>query len=176
MEERKIEGVAIKPLKKITDDPEWSERNLIQYEHLLDKKLRMIKIPKKEYENLELKHIFLAGELQRKVPHRFIKDNRLEFILCRYNEGDHGEYHRHPYIDEYEIVIDGKMGYKSAFTGEYLQFEKGDFIHIPAGLCVRRIVIRKSQTLTIKVPSRDDKITCNICPWKGKCIKREDEI
>ena len=106
-----------------------------------------------------------------------MKDKRVEFILCRYSKGDHGDYHWHPDVDEYEIVIEGKIGYKDALTGETVWFEKGDFSYIPAGLCVRRIVVEKSITVAIKVPSKDDKVTCNVCPYREECpIGSEDDV
>jgi len=111
----------------------------------------------------DLKHIYMVGSLRRPVPHPFFRDERAEVILCFYKKGDGGLFHWHPEVTEYEFVIEGRMGYHSVSDGREHWFEAGDMICIPAGICVRRLVPTRVRTLTVKVPSRDDKIHCRRC-------------
>jgi mannose-6-phosphate isomerase-like protein (cupin superfamily) len=111
----------------------------------------------------ELKHVYLVGSLHRPVPHPFFSDERAEVVLCFYQRGDDGEFHWHPDVTEYEYMLEGRMGYFSVADGREEWFEPGDMIYVPAGACVRRLVPTRVRTLTVKLPSKDDKITCRRC-------------
>ena len=110
------------------------------------------------------KHLFLAGDLRQPNPHPFIRDTRLEWILCFYEPGDDGIPHWHTGITEYETVIDGEIGYFEAATGDTTWFRAGDFSAIPAGVCVKRIVRAPSRTIAVKVPSGAERVVCSGCP------------
>jgi uncharacterized cupin superfamily protein len=118
----------------------------------------------------ELKHLYLVGNLQRPVPHSFFREDRVEVALCTLKPGDDGRFHWHPTVTEYEYVLEGRHGYFSVAEGRERWFEAGDLISVPAGACVRRLVRNAVRTLTVKVPSRDDKIHCEQCdrdcPWR----------
>jgi hypothetical protein len=110
-----------------------------------------------------LKHIFLVGNLLRPTPHPFIRDERVEVIVVGYEAGDDGVHHWHPDATEYEIVIDGEIGYFEVATGATHWFSAGDMVAIPAGACVKRLVRRPARAVTLKVPSGSRKIGCSAC-------------
>jgi len=110
-----------------------------------------------------LQHFFLVGNLQRPCPHPFFPDRRLEVILCQYRAGDHGQFHWHPEVTEYEYLLEGSLAYREAETGNTTVFQAGDLATVPAGVCVERIIQQPCRTLAIKVPSNDVKIHCRDC-------------
>jgi quercetin dioxygenase-like cupin family protein len=81
----------------------------------------------------ELKHVFLVGDLRRPTPHPFIRDKRVELVIVGYEAGDEGRYHWHPDVTEYELVVEGEIGYFEVATGETHWFPAGDLVAIPAG-------------------------------------------
>ncbi|MBM4134684.1 MAG: hypothetical protein FJ245_13075 [Nitrospira sp.] len=111
-----------------------------------------------------LKHVYLVGDLQRSVPHPFVRDGRAEFAVCQYEAGDDGEFHWHRQLSEYEIVTEGKIGYIEAASGRIHWFHAGDVSIIPAGVCVKRLVRQPARTVVMKVPSANDKVHCGSCP------------
>lgn len=111
----------------------------------------------------ELQHVFLVGNLQKPCPHPFVRDERLEIIVCSYQPGDDGLRHWHRTITEYELVIEGEIGVFEIASGETHWFTAWDFIIIPAGACVQRIVRQATKTVTVKVPSAYDKVHCAQC-------------
>lgn len=137
------------------------------------------RIGKHEYVNAfpELKHVFLVGNLQKPCPHPFIRDERLELIVCSYLPGDDGLLHWHRNITEYELVIEGEIGVFEVESGETHWFTAWDLIVIPAGKCVQRIVRRATKTVTVKVPSSADKVHCAQCSracWRRVESYREE--
>jgi uncharacterized cupin superfamily protein len=122
-------------------------------------------IARKEYQAYAgpLKHLYLVGNLQRPVPHPFFRETRAEIALCTLQPGDNGRFHWHPFVTEYEHILEGRLGYFSVAEGRETWFEAGDLISVPAGVCVRRLVREPVRTLTVKVPSQDDKIHCERC-------------
>ena len=119
----------------------------------------------------ELDHIFLTGNLQRTPPHPYFHDPRVEVIYCNYEAGDKkGEFHWHSEITEFEFVIRGKIGYREAESKETKWFGPGDFLTVPKHTCIQRIVVEKSETLTVKVASKNYKIRCDHCD--RKCTDR----
>ena len=108
-------------------------------------------------------HLFLTGDLQQPNAHPFFRDTRLEWILCFYEAGDDGVAHWHPDVTEYEMVLEGEVGYFEPATGETNWFRPGDFSAIPAGVCVQRIVRERSRTVAIKVPSNAERVVCSGC-------------
>ncbi len=122
-------------------------------------------IRREEYSPFEdQKHLFLVGDLQRPNPHPFIRDTRMEWILCFYEPGDNGIPHWHRDITEYETVIEGQIGYFEAATGETNWLQAGDFTVVPAGVCVTRIVRERTRTIAVKVPSSAERVVCSGCP------------
>ncbi len=122
-------------------------------------------IRREEYSASEdRKHLFLVGDLKLPNPHPFVRDPRLEWILCVYEPGDDGIPHWHRQVTEYEIVTEGEIGYFEAATGETNWFRAGDFSVIPAGVCVRRIVRQRARTVAVKVPSNPERVVCSGCP------------
>jgi uncharacterized cupin superfamily protein len=117
-----------------------------------------------------IKHVYLIGNLQRATAYPFVRDTRVEFTLCSYNTGSNGEYHWHRYVTEYGIVIEGEIGYFEVATGETHWFYSGDLCVIPEGVCVKRLVRQAAYAVVVKVPSRDDRIHCSVCP--RECIYR----
>lgn len=136
--------------------------SLFPNEHLLCEGL--IRIEAQQLEPFrDLKHVFLVGNLQHEVCHPFVRDDRLEVILCYYEAGDDGLFHRHPHVTEYEYVLAGSVSYFDVATGQEVSFSTGDFCVIPAGICVQRRVRQRARTLALKVPSADDKVHCAEC-------------
>ena len=117
-----------------------------------------------------LKHTFLAGNLKNPLAHPFLNTDKLEIIICTYEKGDHGYPHWHLYVDEFEFVIEGKISYRESLTGISHDFTKNDLIHIPKNVCVNRIVDETCITITLKVPSKSDKVSCFEC--SRVCDKR----
>jgi mannose-6-phosphate isomerase-like protein (cupin superfamily) len=117
-----------------------------------------------------LPHIFLAGNLGRSCPHPFFRDGRLEIVACKYEAGDHGEFHWHPDVTEYEYVLEGSVTYVAAETGEIRRFRSGDLSMVPAGVCVQRLIEEPCRTLAIKVPSNNVKVECRQC--SQQCMRR----
>lgn len=109
------------------------------------------------------KHVFLVGDLRLPTTYPFIRDERVELILVAYDPGDDGRLHWHPDVTEYELVVDGEIGYFEVASGESHWFGAGDLIAIPAGACVKRIVQRPARGVTLKVPSAGSKIHCDAC-------------
>ncbi len=110
-----------------------------------------------------LQHLFLVGDLQLPCPHPFFRDPRLEVIACQYAPGDHGRFHWHSAITEYEMVLEGSVTYVEAATGQARIYKTGDFATVPAGVCVKRLIDEPCRTLAIKVPSGNEKIHCREC-------------
>jgi hypothetical protein len=132
------------------------------------------RIDRAEYasDQTALKHLFVVGDLRREVPHPFFRDQRVEIILCNYEAGDDGQYHWHPGVTEYELILCGEVGYFEVATGVTHWFEAGDLCTIPPGACVKRLVRNPAQTVAIKVPSTNDKFFCDACDrdchWRVK--------
>jgi hypothetical protein len=125
----------------------------------------MNRIAREEYEPFAaLKHLFLVGNLQRENPHAFVRDRRLEVILCFYNPGDDGLPHWHAEVTEYELVLEGEVGHLDIETGETQWFGPGDLRILTPGTCVQRIVRTPTRTVAIKVPSSAEKVHCAECP------------
>jgi len=126
----------------------------------------VVRIRHAEYVNAipELKHVFLVGDLQRPTPHPFIRDDRVELVVVGYDAGDDGTYHWHRDVTEYEIVVEGEIGYFEVATGETHWFSAGDLFAIPAGACVKRLVRRTARGVTVKLPSSAGKVHCGECP------------
>jgi quercetin dioxygenase-like cupin family protein len=132
---------------------------------------RVAAIRREEYAPFEhQKHVFLTGDLQRPNSHPFFRDTRLEWIMCFYEPGDDGLPHWHQDVTEYETVLEGEIGYFEAATGETKWFREGDFIAIPAGVCVKRMVRERARTLAVKVPSNAQRATCSCC--QRECTSR----
>jgi ethanolamine utilization protein EutQ (cupin superfamily) len=108
-------------------------------------------------------HIFLVGDLQRPCPHPFFRDARVEVIACHYQSGDHGAFHWHPGVTEYEYIVEGEVVYREAATGKVTVFHAGDLATVPAGVCVERRIDAPCRTLAVKVPSDHVKIHCREC-------------
>jgi quercetin dioxygenase-like cupin family protein len=124
----------------------------------------VLQIGRAEYEPFAgLKHLFLVGDLQRENPHPFVRDPRLELILCFYNPGDDGLPHWHREVTEYEVVLEGEVGYFDIGAGETHCFGPGDLSVLPPGTCVKRIVRTSARTVAIKVPSSAEKVHCAEC-------------
>jgi len=125
----------------------------------------MKRIARVEYESFAaLKHLFLVGNLQRQNPHPFVRDRRLELILCFYDPGDDGLPHWHAEVTEYELVLEGDIGHRDTVTGETYWFGPGDLRVLEPGACVQRIVRAPTRTVAIKVPSNAEKVHCGECP------------
>ena len=86
------------------------------------------------------RHVFLVGNLQQPTTYPFIRDERVEVVLVSYRAGDDGRYHWHPDVTEYELVVEGEIGYFEVASGVTHWFGAGDFVAIPAGACVKRMV------------------------------------
>ncbi len=123
-------------------------------------------IRRAEYEghSAQLQHLFLAGDLKQPTPHPFFRRSDLEFILCTYPAGAEGAPHWHTNVDELEIILEGRIGYREAPSGRMLWFETGDFVHVPKGTCVKRTVVLPSRTGAMKIPSDSSSVTCKDCP------------
>lgn len=127
---------------------------------------KVTRIARSEYAHLapELKHVFLVGNLQQPCPHPFVRDERVEVIVCNYLPGDDGLRHWHRTITEYEFVVEGEIGVFEIESGETHWFAPGDFVIVPAGKCVQRLVRRQTMTVAVKVPSAAEKVHCDACP------------
>ena len=122
------------------------------------------RINRSEYEPfIERQHLFLVGNLQRENPHPFVRDQRLELILCYYQPGDDGLPHWHREVTEYEIVLEGVSEALDVATGRTHWFGVGDLIVIPPGVCVQRLIRKPTRTLAIKIPSHAEKVHCAGC-------------
>lgn len=137
------------------------------------------RIARGEYEPFAgLRHLFLVGDLQQPNPHPFVRDSRLELILCYYQRGDDGLPHWHREITEYEVVLDGEVEDFDVATGETHWFGPGDVRILPPGVCVQRRVRTAARTVAIKVPSRAEKVRCADCPREcayrlAPCLEEE---
>lgn len=125
----------------------------------------LVRIARAEYEGaLPLdKHVFLVGDLRRPTAYPFLRDARVEVIVVSYEPGDDGRHHWHPDVVEYELVIEGEIGYFEVASGETHWYGPGDLVSIPAGACVRRTVRAQARGVTVKVPSGGTKIHCEAC-------------
>lgn len=139
-------------------------------EHKLGKKVQRIALS--EYAEVlpAIKHVFLVGDLQKPTPHPFIREQRVELIVCSYQPNDNGQFHWHPRVTEYEWVVEGEIGYFEVATEQTHWFTAGDLIVIPNGVCVRRLVREVARTIALKIPSLDEKIHCaqcnRTCSWR----------
>jgi len=139
---------------------------------------RVTRIAAGEYEGAaeDQQHVFLVGNLEKPTTHPFVRDPRLEIIVCRYGPGDDGRYHWHPEVTEYELVTQGEVGYVEVSSGETRWFEAGDLSIIPPGVCTRRIARTGATTMAVKVPSSAEKIHCSACPREcGHRLEPYDE-
>ena len=109
------------------------------------------------------KHVFLAGNLKQPATYPFIREDRVEFIACSYQTGDDGLPHWHANVTEYELVLEGRLGYVEMETDREVWATAGDFLCVPAGTCVKRFVPGPTRTIAIKVPSSPEKHHCDAC-------------
>jgi hypothetical protein len=129
------------------------------------------RIGREEYEPFaDLRHLFLVGDLQRPNPHPFVRDSRLELILCFYQPGDDGLPHWHEKVTEYEVVLEGEVGHLDVATGETHWFGPGDVRVLTPGVCMKRLLRRAARTVAVKVPSNAEKVHCAQCP--RECASR----
>ena len=110
-----------------------------------------------------LKHVFLVGNLQRPIPHPFLRREDIEVIMCHYQPGDDGIPHWHQEVDEIEVVLAGRLGYHEIATNTTQWFGPGDLFIIGRGICVQRFVREPARTLAIKIPSSAEKVQCQLC-------------
>jgi len=118
------------------------------------------------------KHVFLVGDLRKPTSYPFIAERRLELAICAYEAGDDGLPHWHESVTEYEVVVAGRIGYLDVAADVVVGAEPGDFLSVPAGVCVRRLVPERSSTVAVKVPSSAQKTHCEACP--RECRHRID--
>ena len=131
----------------------------------------VLRIARDDYEQFaDLRHLFVVGDLQRPNPHPFVRDSRLELIVCYYQPGDDGRRHWHREVTEYEVVLEGEVGYFDAATGETHWFGPGDVRILPPGLCIERRIRTTARTVAVKVPSSAEKVHCAECP--RECASR----
>lgn len=124
----------------------------------------LVRIDRAEYAGVAgERHVFLVGDLKRPTAAPFVRDRRVEVVVMRYAPGDDGQYHWHPDATEYQLVVEGEIGYVEVPVGTTHWFGPGDFVAIPAGQCVKRVVRGPAWGLTVKVPSSDAKIHCDGC-------------
>lgn len=129
-------------------------------------------IRREEYEKSlpVIKHVFLVGDLHNPSPHPYLPDSRVEMVICQYEPGDDGLFHWHASVTEYEVIVEGEIGYRDAATGEITWLRKGDLIAVPTGYCVQRVVKTSAKTIALKVPSLAEKTHCDQC--ERECISR----
>src|ERR1700752_2605433 len=109
------------------------------------------------------KHVFLVGDLKLPTDYPFFRDDRAELIVCAYQAGDDGRFHWHREVTEYEIVLEGEIGYLQAATGETTWLRAGHVSCVPAGVCVQRRVREPARARAVKCPSRAQKVHCASC-------------
>jgi quercetin dioxygenase-like cupin family protein len=126
----------------------------------------LVRIAREEYADAlpHDRHVFLVGDLRRPTAYPFIRDERVELVLVAYGPGDDGRAHWHERVTEYELVLEGEIGYLEIATGETHWFTAGDLVAIPPGACVRRRVRGPARGVTVKVPSLAAKVHCDGCP------------
>ena len=126
---------------------------------------RVVRIARAEYADALPgdKHVFLVGDLQRPTSYPFIRDPRVELVVVSYEPGDDGVYHWHESVTEYELVVEGEIGYFEVSSARTHWFGAGDLVAIPPGACVRRLVRARARGVTLKVPSAATKILCDGC-------------
>lgn len=132
-----------------------------------------LKIARADYDGIKQKHLFLAGDLRHPCAHPFFRDARFEMILCEYAAGDDGVFHWHEAVTEYEIILDGRIGYIDAASEKTHWYDRGDVSVIPPGVCVRRLVPSAARTLALKLPSSAQKTQCRKCP-RQQCPSRSE--
>lgn len=121
-------------------------------------------IPAASYGAAGVAHAHLVGDLRRPAPHPFFRDDRVELIATFYQAGDDGAFHWHRRVTEYEMLLEGSVGYMDAADGSVTWMEPGDLHRVAQGRCVRRLVPAPSRTLAVKAPSAgDDKVHCPAC-------------
>lgn len=116
------------------------------------------------YRGTGVAHAHLVGDLRRPAPHPFFRDTRVEVIATQYETGDDGQFHWHRMVTEYEMLLEGQVGYLDAADGSVTWMAPGDLHLVAQGRCVRRLVPVPSRTLAVKAPSvGDDKVHCPAC-------------
>lgn len=142
-------------------------------------KERVVSVRAEEYlPHIGQKHMFLAGDLKDPNPHRFVRESRIEVILCFYEAGDNGVRHWHPEVTEYEVVVEGEIGYFEVATGQTEWYRAGDMVVTPAGVCVGRLVRERTRTMAIKVPSNRVRVECTGCdrPCQERLAEYHGEV
>lgn len=119
-------------------------------------------------------HIFLVGNLGRPTDTPYFRESRLEWIVCRYQAGEDGRPHWHESVTEYEMVLEGRVGYFEIATEQMHWFDPGDFFRIPPRACVKRIVPMAAGTIAVKVPSNPEKVHC--CDCSRDCPHRLEKF
>ena len=134
---------------------------------------RVVRIGAEEYLPFHgQQHLHLVGDLKMPTLHPFFRDARLEIILCFYAAGDDGLFHWHRDVTEYEILLEGAVGYVEASTGVTHWLGPGDCSVVPAGVCVKRLVQGSTRTVAVKVPSAAEKVHCSACA--SECVSRQE--
>ena len=97
----------------------------------------------------------------------FIKDERVEIGISSYDKFTVEAPHWHTNQIEYHYLLSGCTTYIEIDTGDRHTFKPGDFYAIMTGTCFRQESEAGTSLIFIKVPSTNDKITCNNCTKKN---------
>lgn len=93
----------------------------------------------------------------------FIRDNRVEIGITSYTEFTIEAPHWHTNQIEYHYLLSGSTKYIEIATGEKHIFNPGDFYAIMTGTCFEQESEPGTSLIFIKVPSVNDKVTCEVC-------------
>ena len=85
-------------------------------------------------------------------------------MLCFYRPGDDGLRHWHREVTEYEVVLEGEVGYFDVATGETYWFGPGDVRILPPACASSGASVQAARTVAIKVPSSAEKVHCARMP------------
>lgn len=105
---------------------------------------------------------YITGKLSLPQVLNYIEDENVEIGISRYKEYKIEKPHYHTEVSEYHIILEGETKYVNITENEEYIFEKGDFYIIRPNTVYIQKSIPGTQIMFIKVPGKNDKISCEI--------------
>lgn len=109
---------------------------------------------------------YFVGNLNLPQLLPFVKDEYVEIGISSYSKFTVEAPHWHTNQMEYHFLLSGCTTYIETDTGEKHIFRPGDFYAIKTGTCFEQESQAGTSLVFIKVPSVNDKVTCNKCTRK----------
>ncbi|NLP16025.1 MAG: cupin domain-containing protein [Clostridiales bacterium] len=105
---------------------------------------------------------YLVGHLKKPQKLLHIDDENVEIGITKYTERTDEPPHYHTIATEYQYMLSGTTTYYNLDTGEEATYKQGDFYVIYPNTKYAQKSSPDTAILFIKIPSVNDKQTCNL--------------